>query len=150
LSESGRSSGAGRGGGRASSAAEAPTRLEPADRPGASGHRFGPDLACSECGIQWDAHQREPKPCKTETSTDAFTRRPVVSESAPKVPKGTPAAAPQGASPPNSAADFSSTSRPDVRDHAGGTPAVPAPSSGSEDASGVNEGIDSKESSTGS
>lgn len=155
LSESGRSSGAGRGGGRASSEAEAPTRLEPADRPGASGHRFGPDLACSECGIQWDAHQREPKPCKTETSTDAFTRRPVVSESAPKVPKGTPPAVPKEASPASSASDSASTPRASVRDHAGVTPAVlapstPVPSSGSEDASGVNEGIDSKESSTAS
>jgi hypothetical protein len=47
------------------------------DRPGASGHRFGPDLACSECGILWDVHQRQPKPCKTEVPADAFARRPV-------------------------------------------------------------------------
>ncbi len=46
------------------------------DRPGASGHRFGPDLTCSECGILWDVHQRDPKPCKTETLRDAFARRP--------------------------------------------------------------------------
>lgn len=48
------------------------------ERPGASGHRFGPDLACSECGILWDLHQREPKPCKTEAAGDAFARRPAV------------------------------------------------------------------------
>ena len=47
-----------------------------ADRPGASGHRFGPDLACSECGILWDVHQREPKPCKTDVAPDVFGRRP--------------------------------------------------------------------------
>jgi len=46
------------------------------ERPGASGHRFGPDLACSECGILWDVHQREPKPCKIEKVADAFARRP--------------------------------------------------------------------------
>jgi len=46
------------------------------DRPGASGHRFGPDLACSECGILWDVHQRDPKPCQTQAMRDAFARRP--------------------------------------------------------------------------
>ena len=57
---------------------KAPPRLEPSERPGASGHRFGPDLACSECGIQWDVHQREPHPCKTDLDdeADAFLRRP--------------------------------------------------------------------------
>ena len=50
--------------------------MDPADRPGASGHRFGPDLACSECGIQWDAHQREPAPCAKEDASEAFLRRP--------------------------------------------------------------------------
>lgn len=57
-------------------AAGAPRKPDPTDRPGASGHRFGPDLACSECGILWDVHQREPSPCKTEAATDAFSRRP--------------------------------------------------------------------------
>jgi hypothetical protein len=51
-------------------------RIEAADRPGASGHRFGPDLECSECGLPWDAHQREPRPCRTESPPDAFARRP--------------------------------------------------------------------------
>jgi hypothetical protein len=51
---------------------------ETPERPGASGHRFGPDLACSECGILWDVHQREPKPCKTESANDAFARRPAI------------------------------------------------------------------------
>lgn len=51
---------------------------EPGDRPGASGHRFGPDLACSECGVQWDAHQRDPRPCSVESRQDVFMRRPPV------------------------------------------------------------------------
>ena len=48
------------------------------DRPTASGHRFGPDLACSECGIGWDEHQRNPLPCasKAEAAADVFNRRP--------------------------------------------------------------------------
>ena len=50
--------------------------IDPADRPGASGHRFGPDLACSECGVAWDAHQREPIPCRSAATVDAFARRP--------------------------------------------------------------------------
>ncbi|MFK7896859.1 MAG: hypothetical protein AB8G23_13535 [Myxococcota bacterium] len=54
---------------------------DPADRPGASGHRFGPDLACSECGVAWDVHQGNPTPCKPEpaetvSKEDAFSRRP--------------------------------------------------------------------------
>jgi hypothetical protein len=52
------------------------TRIEPVDRPTASGHRFGPDLACSECGIHWDEHQRDPHPCRTQPSVGAFERRP--------------------------------------------------------------------------
>lgn len=52
------------------------SKNDAADRPGASGHRFGPELACSECGILWDVHQREPKPCRTEPVPDAFSRRP--------------------------------------------------------------------------
>jgi len=58
------------------------------DRPGASGHRFGPDLACSECGISWDVHQRQPKPCKTDVPVDAFARRP-----APDLPESAAAGA---------------------------------------------------------
>jgi len=54
--------------------------IEPADRPGASGHRFGPDLACSECGITWDAHQREPAPCVKDEPEDTFLRRPAIEE----------------------------------------------------------------------
>ena len=50
--------------------------IDPAERPGASGHRFGPDLACSECGIHWDAHQREPMPCEKDAPGDVFLRRP--------------------------------------------------------------------------
>lgn len=36
---------------------------EAASRPGAEGHRFGPDLSCSECGVTWDAHQLDPRKC---------------------------------------------------------------------------------------
>jgi len=32
-------------------------------RPGAGGHRFGPDLQCSGCGRNWDEHQNDPSPC---------------------------------------------------------------------------------------
>ena len=52
--------------------------MDPADRPGASGHRFGPDLACSECGIHWDAHQRAPAPCAKDQPSDVFLRRPAL------------------------------------------------------------------------
>ncbi len=51
-------------------------REQSTDRPTASGHRFGPDLTCSECGIGWDEHQRNPLPCKTEATTNVFNRRP--------------------------------------------------------------------------
>ncbi len=54
--------------------------LDPADRPGADGHRFGPDLACAECGIAWDAHQQEPSPCVKDSPQDAFMRRPMIDE----------------------------------------------------------------------
>jgi hypothetical protein len=37
---------------------------ESKSRPTASGHRFGPDLQCSECGVTWDEHQAEPRPCE--------------------------------------------------------------------------------------
>ena len=36
---------------------------EAASRPGAAGHRFGPDLSCSECGVKWEAHQVDPRKC---------------------------------------------------------------------------------------
>lgn len=54
--------------------------IAPEDRPAASGHRFGPDLACSECGVQWDAHQRTPAPCESETNEDVFLRRPSIED----------------------------------------------------------------------
>ena len=66
-------SGAARG---SASAGKSAGKNDASDRPGASGHRFGPDLACSECGILWDVHQRDPKPCQTEAMRDAFARRP--------------------------------------------------------------------------
>lgn len=49
---------------------------DPADRPGASGHRFGPRLVCSECGLRWEVHQRDPKPCVSVPPPDPFDRRP--------------------------------------------------------------------------
>lgn len=36
---------------------------DPVIRPGAGGHRFGPDLQCNECGRNWDEHQHDPSPC---------------------------------------------------------------------------------------
>jgi hypothetical protein len=80
VSQSGQKSGpAGRRRGASGSGAGAKAsarKSEGSERPGASGHRFGPELACSECGILWDAHQREPAPCKIELVTDVFARRP--------------------------------------------------------------------------
>ena len=71
-----RKGGGGKGGsGEAASRAGA-GKNDASDRPGASGHRFGPDLACSECGILWDVHQRDPKPCQTQAAQNAFARRP--------------------------------------------------------------------------
>lgn len=55
---------------------------DPADRPGASGHRFGPGLVCSECGVRWDAHQRSPHPCTLDLPPDPFARRPMPSGTA--------------------------------------------------------------------
>ena len=40
-------------------------KVDGKERPTAWGHRFGPDLACSECGLTWDEHQRDPAPCTT-------------------------------------------------------------------------------------
>lgn len=90
----------GRGGRGGSGAAGSPAggkstgaaKNDAADRPGASGHRFGPDLACSECGIPWDVHQRDPKPCQTKALQDAFARRP-----SGDFDSSTPAAAPEKA-----------------------------------------------------
>ncbi len=46
----------------------------PKIRPGAGGHRFGPDLQCTECGRYWDAHQQTPRPCSHSLrAVDAFT-----------------------------------------------------------------------------
>jgi len=74
MAESGRVDGAKRSAGQPAEAA-APGG-DSADRPGASGHRFGPRLVCSECGVRWDAHQRDPQPCTVETPPDPFARRP--------------------------------------------------------------------------
>lgn len=67
-----------------------------ADRPGAAGHRFGPRLVCSECGIRWDVHQRDPQPCTAELPPDPFSRRPVVPVAAglPLAPALSPALSP--------------------------------------------------------
>ena len=64
------------GGGRRPPVGPGGVAPDPADRPGASGHRFGPGLVCSECGIRWDAHQRSPHPCAVELPDDPFARRP--------------------------------------------------------------------------
>ena len=47
------------------------------NRPPASGHRFGPDLTCSECGVTWDEHQKDPNPCEhTDERQDCFEAQP--------------------------------------------------------------------------
>lgn len=48
---------------------------EAASRPGAEGHRFGPDLSCSECGVTWEAHQANPQKC-VDGSVDTQERQP--------------------------------------------------------------------------
>ncbi len=45
---------------------------EQTNRPSASGHRFGPDLSCSECGVTWDEHQKDPSPCVRAAKENAF------------------------------------------------------------------------------
>jgi hypothetical protein len=40
------------------------------DRPTARGHRFGPDLTCSECGLSWEEHQASPGPCTKVTGNE--------------------------------------------------------------------------------
>jgi len=60
-----------------SPASPAADPTDPADRPAASGHRFGPRLMCSECGVRWDVHQRDPQPCRASPpAPDPFARRP--------------------------------------------------------------------------
>jgi hypothetical protein len=39
-------------------------QIEGTSRPGAAGHRFGPGLQCTECGVTWDEHQQTPRDCK--------------------------------------------------------------------------------------
>lgn len=46
---------------------------EAVSRPGAEGHRFGPDLSCSECGVTWDAHQLDPRRCVDARAIDSDT-----------------------------------------------------------------------------
>ena len=75
MGERGRGDGRKRSGGGAPPASE-PPGSDPGDRPGASGHRFGPGLVCSECGLRWDAHQRAPRPCVSASPPDPFDRRP--------------------------------------------------------------------------
>jgi hypothetical protein len=48
------------------------SETESKNRPAASGHRFGPDLSCSECGVSWEEHQKEPTPCCKQTKSDPF------------------------------------------------------------------------------
>ena len=76
MGERGRGEGRKRSGGNPSDGEASSS--EPADRPGASGHRFGPGLVCSECGLRWDVHQRDPHPCVSAAAPppDPFDRRP--------------------------------------------------------------------------
>lgn len=43
-------------------------KVEGKNRPTAWGHRFGPELLCSECGLTWDQHQADPGPCGRQHS----------------------------------------------------------------------------------
>lgn len=94
--------------------------VEPGNRPGASGHRFGPDLACSECGIHWDAHQRQPAPCAKDEPGDVFLRRPAVDEPAANgaaaAPASPAAVAPEASSSSSMPAQASSTDASDASD----------------------------------
>ena len=45
-------------------------KADPEIRPGAGGHRFGPDLQCNECGRNWDEHQHDPSPCSEAADSD--------------------------------------------------------------------------------
>ncbi len=74
MGERGRGEGRKRAGGE--TPGSEPAGADPGDRPGASGHRFGPGLVCSECGLRWDAHQRDPRPCVSAPVPDPFDRRP--------------------------------------------------------------------------
>ena len=47
----------------------------PKIRPEAGGHRFGPELQCTECGRYWDSHQQNPKPCSHSGSRSAAAYR---------------------------------------------------------------------------
>ena len=85
------------GGGRRPPGGPGVVAPDPADRPGASGHRFGPGLVCSECGIRWDAHQRSPHPCSIDLPADPFARRPRPSASTQAA--ATEAVAPAAAAP---------------------------------------------------
>jgi hypothetical protein len=76
-----------------------PTRIgnvsmsEVVSRPGAKGHRFGPDLSCSECGVTWDAHQVDPRDCLDEINSDSPLDRDTKIESAASKPKAVGVAA---------------------------------------------------------
>ena len=48
--------------------------IDGTSRPGAAGHRFGPGLHCTECGVSWDEHQEAPRRCE---GASAKVRAPV-------------------------------------------------------------------------
>jgi len=70
------------------------SQIEGTSRPGAAGHRFGPGLQCTECGITWDEHQQAPRACegaaaKARASEDAAeSERSAPSDSRTKSPEG--------------------------------------------------------------
>lgn len=43
------------------------------------GHRFGPDLVCSECGTDWELHQLEQKACEPKGKTESPEPTPLCS-----------------------------------------------------------------------
>lgn len=55
--------------------------VEGKKRPTAWGHRFGPDLQCSECGLSWDAHQSDPQQCSRREELSVVSEDVEVCES---------------------------------------------------------------------
>ncbi len=51
-------------------------KVEGKNRPTAWGHRFGPELLCSECGLTWEQHQTDPGPCATHIPKPVDERPP--------------------------------------------------------------------------
>jgi hypothetical protein len=56
------------------------SQIEGTSRPGAAGHRFGPGLQCTECGVSWDQHQQAPRDCQGAAAKARALEDPVEPE----------------------------------------------------------------------